>query len=993
MTALSLYQSNDDATTITTAKKLYSSSGSSSQTSHSTKVGTSTGYGLLVPQGDSSSAWSAAGSMPAANGKGLLFDATTLEGQTIAAGNWQTVIRGNVNTGSIVADIIVRYYKYSGGTYTSIGQTVLTAQTIGTTATDYTTVAASLSAMSFATGDKLYIDVGFNITTNSTGSGTATFSWSGFGTGVANVGRAAYNTSTPGYSSTPANALSGTLPGVGNIVGTLSYTGPVALVGTLPGVGQLAAALSVNNPLAVVAGGFKVTLAGQDITAWTDEMTLDIERTLAQGAGTGSGSGRASTCSFQTALGPAATAIGAGQAISGTTYSRGILADNPLLYYRFGELTGSPKDSVSGASPLTLSGVYTQGVASLLKNDPDLAIKFDGSTGYASLSTTGSLPTGNAPWTLAALFKMDSLPSGSPAALVKFGTFLTNKAAYIGITSAGKPIVSIFGNLDLVATSSVGVGSIHLLEGVFDGTTLYMYLDGSLVMQGNPGTTPNITASTLTIGGIPGQSRYFPGTVDEVAVFNYALSTSRSSMYWSIATNGVKPSLVRQGEVIIYDKAGVKVWGGYATNFEDDTDFTTNYTTIGCHDYWQDLDRVEVNELYAGVSDTYIINDLCTKYAPWLDLSALVLTQNYLFLRQKFAGKSVRDTLQKVANTTGFSVWVDADKKLHYASPAAAQTAPFSLSSAPDKVQSFSHIVGKYEQDDTSIINKVTFIGGNRPSDDFTQDLSIQANGTNTTFVLAYYPHPASDGKVHILVNGTEQAVGKSFADTTKPANVLKSAGGNADCLLDSSAKTVTFDVAPDNNGPFTVSAVYRHQIPLVLQLSNPDSISFFGRSYESHVSDETVFDVQTAQQRCRLLLAEQAYGLVHLSVVCWKAGIVPGMLLKVTNTVRGINASYIVQKVKVVPLGGGNFEYEIDLGAWNWQLVDLLLQQAQATAYQPNSEDDVNTTVIQVAQYNQTINANITVTLSSRTTGNYLARTTAVGDGRDAYAGLCTAG
>ena len=60
--------------------------------------------------------------------------------------------------------------------------------------------------------------------------------------------------------------------------------------------------------------GYQVLLADQDITTYVNEKTLHLTNNLGQGPGVQqNSSGRAATAEFDTSLGPAATAIGAGQ--------------------------------------------------------------------------------------------------------------------------------------------------------------------------------------------------------------------------------------------------------------------------------------------------------------------------------------------------------------------------------------------------------------------------------------------------------------------------------------------------------------------------------------------------------------------------------------------------------------------------------------------------------------------------------------------------------
>ncbi len=60
--------------------------------------------------------------------------------------------------------------------------------------------------------------------------------------------------------------------------------------------------------------------------------------------------------------------------------------------------------------------------------------------------------------------------------------------------------------------------------------------------------------------------------------------------------------------------------------------------------------------------------------------------------------------------------------------------------------------------DDDATVNRVYFYGGKQVSDDFTQDLSVQANGSNKVFQLLYHPNDASDGSIHVNVAGVDLA-------------------------------------------------------------------------------------------------------------------------------------------------------------------------------------------------------------------------------------------
>ena len=452
---------------------------------------------------------------------------------------------------------------------------------------------------------------------------------------------------------------------------------------------------------------------------------------------------------------------------------------------------------------------------------------------------------------------------------------------------------------------------------------------------------------------------------------------------------GTAPFLVRQGEVIIYDSSGNRIFGGYATDFQDKTEYTRVKTQVTCSDYWQDLARVVINQIYTSEYDNQILDDLFENYAPTIDLSDWNQVATYLFTKIYLRAKTLQESIQQIADTVGFDAWVDPYKKFQYRSPSNSGTAPFAVSDNPDFITSFPLSITNYEKDDTAIINRVYFYGGKTPSDDYTQDLSPQANGYNDTFVLAYYPRPtAATGKVMFTVNGVQYTFGVPFSQAA--ANTLISQGGTADAILNSSSQAITVDPSLIPAGGARVLCTYRYEYPMTVTATNQQSHAFFGRWFDGTISDTTVLDKTTAIQRARVLLLEQAYGFEHITLECWQPGLQAGMLLRIDHNVRNIHNAYIVQSVKIKPLGNGQFQYEVELGAWNWNLVDILCQ-AGKVGNLIDQNDDESQDVVNAEQVYQNLGVHIVMNKSSRTSGGYYARATAVGDGHDAYPGFFT--
>src|SRR5262249_44999502 len=113
VTPLTTYGTNTASGTLATANTLVTSTGAGS-INKTTLVGTSTGYGTFWSQGNAG-AWPAAGSLPAFNGHGWLWDVTTLEGNLLFGGNFTPTFTLSFSSVSFVADLYVRIARYNGG--------------------------------------------------------------------------------------------------------------------------------------------------------------------------------------------------------------------------------------------------------------------------------------------------------------------------------------------------------------------------------------------------------------------------------------------------------------------------------------------------------------------------------------------------------------------------------------------------------------------------------------------------------------------------------------------------------------------------------------------------------------------------------------------------------------------------------------------------------------------------------------------------------------
>jgi hypothetical protein len=197
-------------------------------------------------------------------------------------------------------------------------------------------------------------------------------------------------------------------------------------------------------------------------------------------------------------------------------------------------------DKATGSNNLTLSGSYTTGVSGKTKE----AIRFPGTTGSNYANNTGNTISGNSSFAISAWINRQGTKTSIGSAL-SFGASATGQSAWIGVSTLANGNVIMGGyyaqnlNTGVFAVTNTWY---HVVL-TYDKLTGYsdMYINGTRYVHSNA-NTPNISGTTICVGSVINIStNIFNGDIDNVRIYNRALSVSEiSSLYNSTKINYVQ---------------------------------------------------------------------------------------------------------------------------------------------------------------------------------------------------------------------------------------------------------------------------------------------------------------------------------------------------------------------------------------------------------------------------------------------------------------------
>lgn len=220
-------------------------------------------------------------------------------------------------------------------------------------------------------------------------------------------------------------------------------------------------------------------------------------------------------------------------------YSPEVLADSPIGYWRLDETSGTTAyDSSGNGRNGTYSGTdYALGAIGAITGDPDRGLTFGGSTNssvsvahHSSLAITGNI-------TIVEWVKVADR-DGHYGIVSKTSNNLPASFDFYIQQTTGLPVL-YRGNGQPGVYASVTASSAvpaddqwHMVAVTMSGTTVTHYLDGVANGTGTLSTTVADAGTSLKIGNRNDGNTPMDGDIDEVALFNTALSADRIAAYY-----------------------------------------------------------------------------------------------------------------------------------------------------------------------------------------------------------------------------------------------------------------------------------------------------------------------------------------------------------------------------------------------------------------------------------------------------------------------------
>jgi RHS repeat-associated protein len=239
------------------------------------------------------------------------------------------------------------------------------------------------------------------------------------------------------------------------------------------------------------------------------------------------------TCGFSSP--PGSTARLTAQRAAPPDYEQIVMGDGPVAYWRLGEASGTTaNDETTNNLDGTYNGGPTLGASGVTQDDT--AVHLDGVNDYINVPNASALNPTNV--------SVEAWVKSTGTTWNDYAWVAAKRDQYILHPWPGGTLIRFYVNVAggwyYTGFSPSSIQGWHHYVGTYNGTgALNLYIDGDLVSTANiNGSIGSGSGNALHIGGdLVGATRYGAGDMDEVAIYNRALSASEVEEHFDSANS------------------------------------------------------------------------------------------------------------------------------------------------------------------------------------------------------------------------------------------------------------------------------------------------------------------------------------------------------------------------------------------------------------------------------------------------------------------------
>lgn len=415
------------------------------------------------------------------------------------------------------------------------------------------------------------------------------------------------------------------------------------------------------------------------------------------------------------------------------------------------------------------------------------------------------------------------------------------------------------------------------------------------------------------------------------------------------------PSL---NDEIVVTRGAVRIFGGIITSLSNELEGSNivNYTVTAV-DYTFLLNRKLVVERYTDQTINYIISDLVAKYTTGFTIAnvfAAITVKSIAFNRI-----TVSECFRKLAELVNYNWYVDYSKDIHFFD-ANGELAPFTATTGNYIFESLS-----VKKDITQLRNRVIVQGGEVPS--ASRTVNHAGNGSTATFATQY----KFATRPTVTVGAVPKTVGIDFLDDD----------ALFECMWNFNQKYIRFTAGniPTTPGSGTnIAFTGNPLLPIVVNVPDSASITIYGES-QFAITDKNISTQDQAIDRALAELRAYSGSLSEGKFDTYKAGLRSGQVIRVTDTLRGIDEDFVIQKVRYRFLAA-NATYD---GIWSITLATLktvgIITVLQKLLLNEDLSVDEQVELLSLFDFTDTVASSDTMSSVTTTSRPYYVGTTAV--------------